>query len=61
MRLRTKEEAVKIIYDCAKLYKENLSNKCVLFITAEGDKATIFESLFLPQNFKHLTGVQSRN
>ena len=60
MRLRTKEEAIKVIYTCAQMYKENLSNKCVLYVTAEGKRATSFESLFLPQNFKHLTGVRSR-
>jgi len=60
MRLRTKEEAIKVIYKCAQMYKENLSNKCVLFATAEDGKVITFESLFLPQNFKHLTGVHSR-
>ena len=60
MRLRTKEEALKIIYACAKLYRENLSNKCVLFVAAEGKSVITFESLFLPQNFKHLTGVRSK-
>jgi len=55
-----KKKQLKVIYDCAKLYKENLSAKCVLFITAEGDMATTFETLFLPQNFKHLTGVRSK-
>ena len=59
MRLRTKEEAIKVIYACALMYKDNLSNKNVLFVTAD-DNIKIFESLFLPQNFKHLTGVRSK-
>ena len=52
MNLRTNEEAIRIIYQCAMDYKNNLSNKCVLFITTTDKKATSFETLFLPQNFK---------
>ena len=59
MHLRTNEEAIKIIYKCAGEYKEKLSNKCILFVTTKDNKATYFEALFLPQNFKHLTGVNS--
>jgi len=59
MYLRTNEEAIKIIYKCAMEYKNNLSNKCILFVTATDSKSTSFEALFLPQNFKHLTGVAS--
>jgi len=59
MYLRTNEEAIKIIYKCAIEYKNNLSNKCVLFVTVTDSKATSFEALFLPQNFKHLTGAAS--
>jgi len=40
-------------------YKNNLSNKCILFVTVTDSKATSFEALFLPQNFKHLTGAAS--
>jgi len=59
MYLRTNEEALKIIYRCAMEYKNNLSNKCILFVTVADSKATSFEALFLPQNFKHLTGAAS--
>jgi len=40
-------------------YKNNLSNKCILFVTATDSKSTSFEALFMPQNFKHLTGAAS--
>ena len=60
MQLRTTEEAIRIIYKCAVDYRENLSNKFVLFITAKDNKSTGFETLFLPQNYKHLTGVSSK-
>ena len=60
MQLRTNEEAIRIIYQCAVEYRENLSNKFVLFITAKDNNTAGFETLFLPQNFKHLTGVGSR-
>ena len=60
MQLRTNEEAIRIIYQCAVEYRENLSNKFVLFITAKDNNTADFETLFLPQNFKHLTGVGSR-
>ena len=60
MQLRTNEEAIRIIYKCATKYYDNLSNRCILFVTAKDNKATGFEALFLPQNFKHLTGVISK-
>jgi hypothetical protein len=60
MRLRTNEEAIKIINSCALEYKKNLSNKHILFITLTDKKAAYFEALFMPQNFKHLTGIISQ-
>ena len=60
MRLRTKEEAIGIISQCALEYRRNLSKKCILFVTATGNSYTCFEALFMPQNFKHLTGVRSK-
>jgi len=61
MRLRSKEEAIQIISKAAIEYKKNLSNKIVLFITSMGDTLNYFEALFLPQNFKHLTGIRSKH
>jgi hypothetical protein len=55
----TKAEAVKIIYECAVLYNDNLLGKNVLFLTTKDDKAAAFEALFMSQNYMHLTGVKS--
>lgn len=53
-----KEEAIKIIYKCAKLYKENLENRNFLFISSiNNNKLSHIEAKFLKNNFKHLTGV----
>ena len=60
MPARTKLEAVRIIQDCATLYKLNLSGKNVLFVTTRDSVVICFETLFRPQNFMHLTGVKSR-
>ena len=60
MRLRTKEEAIDIISQCALEYRRNLSNNCILFVAATGNSYTCFEALFMPQNYKHLTGVRSK-
>ena len=54
----SKTEAVRIIFKCAKLYKENLSGKNILFIS-ENNKPEFFETSFLPANFLHLTGVKT--
>jgi hypothetical protein len=52
-------EAIKIIHDCAVLYEENLSNNNVMFVTAVDSKASYFEALFRPENYLHLTGVDT--
>ena len=59
MQSKTKHEALKIIHDCAVIYNKNLLRKNILFITEEDNKVTCFETLFLPHNFMHLTGVKS--
>lgn len=60
MKLRTREEILSIINTCALKYKENLCNKALLFVAANKNVSVHFEALFLPQNFKHLTGVKSK-
>ena len=60
MRLRNKEEIIRIVNKCALEYKENLSHKNILFVTTTVNESASFEALFLPQHFKHLTGVKSR-
>ena len=56
-----KQEAIKIITTCAQNYKTNLENKNLLFIFGNQHKAEYFETLFLPQNFIHLTGIESKH
>lgn len=53
-----KVEALNIISNCAKLYEENLVNRNLLFIYGSPRHPEYFESLFLPRNFLHLTGVK---
>jgi hypothetical protein len=54
-----KSEAAQIITSCAKLYNENLENKNFLFIFNDKNNIQYLETLFLPRNYKHLTGVES--
>ena len=60
MRKITKTDAIKIIHDCAVLYGKNLSSKNVLFICTHDGNADCVETLFMPHNFMHLTGVGAR-
>ena len=53
-----KEQAIKIITDAAKVYRENLENKNLLFIFGTEKSPEFFEASFLPRNFMHLTGVK---
>jgi len=39
----------------------NLAHKSVLFVTDSQDNSSGFEALFMPNNFKHLTGVAKDN
>lgn len=55
-----KEVALKIIIDCALKYKQNLENQNYLFVFSNPDKIiNYFEAVFLPRNFKHLTGIKN--
>lgn len=60
-RYKSKDEIIKIVVECALLYKENLTYKTVLFVTDSTDNKSGFEALFMPHNFKHLTGVAKNN
>lgn len=56
----TKEQAIKIITDCAKKYKDELINKTLLFICADKHKHIVcYEFSFYSWNFMHLTGVKT--
>jgi hypothetical protein len=59
MAVTSVNEAIRTIHDCAVLYKENLSNKNVLFVTVADSKISHFETLFRPENYLHLTGVDT--
>ena len=55
----TNKKALNIVHYCANEYKRNLAQKCLLFVTKR-DNTVFFEVVFLPQNFKHLTGIFSK-
>lgn len=54
-----KQEALRIIHNCALEYKDNLVNKNIIFITLCNGSIAFFETAYLPRNFLHLTGVNS--
>ncbi len=57
-----KEEALKVILKCCKLYHCNLENKNVMFIVQDKRKDIHYiETVFLPSNFLHLTGINIIN
>lgn len=59
MKKYTKQEALSIILECAKNYKENLVDRHILFIcTDKHKKVHILEATFYSGNFLHLTGLQ---
>jgi hypothetical protein len=53
-----KKEALKIVFNCAKLYKENLEGRNLLFLSVYNKtKFNYIEVRFLKSNYQHLTGV----
>ena len=56
-----KKEAIRILSECAKLYKAHLLNKNILIIFDTKDGPAYFEAVFLPRHFLHLTGVGLTN
>lgn len=54
-----KKEALRILFETAKSYKENLCDKNLLFVTInKHNKVEIIETVFKKSNFLHLTGIQ---
>lgn len=53
-----KEDVIRIITSAAKKFHENLENKNLLFISGTPDKPIFTETVFLPRNFLHFTGVK---
>lgn len=49
-----------IIKQAAKLYKENLLDKNILFVYLKNNNINFYEVTFLQEHFKHLTGVISK-
>lgn len=55
----TKKDAIRIVVQCAKKYKENLVNRSLLFICQDKHKNTsAIEFTFDASNFLHLTGLK---
>jgi len=57
LKSKTKAEALRIIHNSAVAYKNNLLNKNVMFVASKDEETQLFETKFLPSNFKHLTGI----
>ncbi|MBQ9662553.1 MAG: hypothetical protein IJV40_05320 [Oscillospiraceae bacterium] len=52
-----KKDAIRVLSECAKLYKAHLLNKNILIIFDTKNGLEYFEAVFLPRHFLHLTGV----
>ena len=50
--------AARVIVSCAREYHNNLENRNLLIIFGSPSKPDFFETIFLPSNFLHLTGVR---
>lgn len=59
----TKNEAIKVITNAAENYSENLENKnfAILYKDRQKNRIDYFETVFLPRNFQHLTGLEYIN
>lgn len=54
-----KEAVLKILFECATAYKENLVGRNLLFICVDKkNKVFTLETVFMPANFLHMTGVK---
>lgn len=58
----SKEEALKIILNCSKIYHQNLENRNIMYIVEDKlGEVSYLETIFLSSNFLHLTGVKILN
>lgn len=58
----TKKDAIRIVVQCAKQYRDNLTNRSLLFICQDKHKNTsAIEFTFDASNFLHLTGLKLKN
>lgn len=59
MSVLTKTQAIEIVTDCAKQYRDNLANRMILFLVTDKHKRVSgFEVSFDASNFMHLTGCK---
>lgn len=57
-----KEQALKIIFQCAAKFEENLANRNLLFVCSDKKmNISIVEVAFIRSNFLHMTGVKFKN
>lgn len=56
-----KKKAIEILVQCGALYQQNLANQNYLILYGDSIRPEQMELRFLPQNFKHLTGVVLRS
>lgn len=56
----TKKEAIRIVSESANDYANNLVNKnfIIIYRNRTNSKLEYFETVFLPRNFQHLTGLE---
>ncbi len=57
---RDKKSDLDTIKQAAKLYEKKLLNKNIVFIYLKDNKLEFYETTFLKEHFKHLTGIKSR-
>ena len=59
----TKEEARRVVLNCAKLYQQKLLNKRFMIIYRErlDNRIRYIEVVFLERNYQHLTGLEMVN
>ena len=60
MHSYTKDEARRIVMECAKKYKENLLNKkyIIIYRDRQDNSIKFFEIYFGKENYQHLTGIE---
>lgn len=56
-----KENAIKIITECAQDYHTYLENQNLMFLFGASENPSFFEAAFFPRHFLHLTGVDLTN
>ena len=60
MKKFTKDEAIKIVVQCAQAYQKELDGKSLLFLCTDKHKRVFpFEFSFYGNNYLHLTGLKT--